>query len=123
MRVGNLEARRDFTDVVDIVRAYALLIEKGRSGEAYNIGSGQPRSVQDLLDNLLGMSSVEVRVEQDWARMRPVDVPVIYGDIAKLRTDTGWEPTIPFEESLCRVLAYWRGVVREPGYRCVEETQ
>jgi GDP-4-dehydro-6-deoxy-D-mannose reductase len=123
VRVGNLEAQRDFTDVVDIVRAYALLMNKGRTGEAYNIGSGQPRSVRDLLDSMLAMSSVEVRVEQDWARMRPVDVSVIYGDIAKLRKDTGWEPAIPFEESLCRVLAYWREVVRKPGYHCDEETQ
>jgi GDP-4-dehydro-6-deoxy-D-mannose reductase len=116
VRVGNLQARRDFTDVVDVVRAYALLMEKGRSGEAYNIGSGRPQSVQNLLDTLLGMSSVQIRIEQDAARMRPSDVPVIYSDITKLRTDTGWEPTIPFEESLRRVLAYWREVVRQPGY-------
>jgi GDP-4-dehydro-6-deoxy-D-mannose reductase len=116
VRVGNLQARRDFTDVVDVVRAYALLMEKGRSGEAYNIGSGRPQSVQNLLDTLLKMSSVRVRIEQDAARMRPSDVSVIYSDITKLRTDTGWEPTIPFEESLRRVLAYWREVVRQPGY-------
>jgi GDP-4-dehydro-6-deoxy-D-mannose reductase len=116
VRVGNLEAQRDFTDVVDVVRAYALLMEKGQSGEAYNIGSGQPRSVQSLLDTLLKMSSVEIRVEQDPTRMRPADVPIIYGDITKLRADTGWEPTVPFEESLRRVLAYWREVVQRPGY-------
>jgi GDP-4-dehydro-6-deoxy-D-mannose reductase len=116
VRVGNLQAQRDFTDVVDVVRAYALLMEKGRSGEAYNIGSGRPRSVQSLLDTLLKLSKVEVRVEQDPARMRPSDVSVIYGDISKLRADTGWEPTVPFEESMCRVLAYWREDVRRPGY-------
>ena len=116
VRVGNLQAQRDFTDVVDVVRAYALLMEKGRSGEAYNVGSGQPRSVQSLLDTLLSLSSVKIRVERDPARMRPSDVPIIYGDITKLRTDTGWEATIPFEESLRRVLAYWREVVRQPGY-------
>jgi GDP-4-dehydro-6-deoxy-D-mannose reductase len=122
VHVGNLQAQRDFTDVADVVRAYALLMEKGRSGEAYNIGSGQPRSVGSVLEALLDMSTAEVRVEQDVARMRPSDVPVIYGDISKLRADTGWEPTIPFEESLCRVLAYWRGVVRTPGYIPSEET-
>jgi GDP-4-dehydro-6-deoxy-D-mannose reductase len=116
VRVGNLEAQRDFTDVVDVVRAYALLMEKGRSGEAYNIGSGQPRSVQSLLDTLLKVSSVEIRVEQDPTRMRPADVPLVYGDITKLRTDTGWQPAVPFEESVCRVLAYWREVVQRPGY-------
>jgi GDP-4-dehydro-6-deoxy-D-mannose reductase len=110
--VGNLEAQRDFTDVVDVVRAYALLMERGRSGEAYNVGSGQPRSVQSLLDILLGMSSVPLRVEPDEARTRPADVSIIYGDITKLRNDTGWEPSIPFEESLRRTLAYWRAAVR-----------
>ncbi len=123
VRVGNLEAQRDFTDVVDVVHAYALLMYKGRSGEAYNIGSGQPRSVQSLLDSLLQISSVEVRVEQDPARTRPSDVSVIYGDISKLRADTGWEPTIPFEESLGRVLDYWREVVCKPGYVCSGETE
>ncbi len=120
--VGNLQAQRDFTDVVDVVRAYALLMEKGRSGEAYNIGSGRPRSVQRVLDGLLKMSSLEIRVEQDPARMRPSDVPVIYGDTTKLRTDTGWEPIVSFEDSLRRVLDYWREAVRQPGYVRSEET-
>jgi GDP-4-dehydro-6-deoxy-D-mannose reductase len=123
VRVGNLQAQRDFTDVVDVVRAYALLMEKGRSGEAYNIGSGRPRSVQSLLESILQLSSVAFRVEQDAVRMRPSDAPVIYGDITKLRMDTGWEPTIPFEESLCRVLAYWREVVRLPEYVSPEVTE
>lgn len=121
VRVGNLQAQRDFTDVVDVVRAYALLMERGRSGEAYNIGSGKPRSVQGLLDALLEMSAVTIRVEQDPLRMRPSDVPIIYGDITKLATDTGWQPAVPFEESLRRVLAYWRQDVRRPGYVIIEE--
>jgi GDP-4-dehydro-6-deoxy-D-mannose reductase len=120
--VGNLQAKRDFTDVVDVVRAYALLMEKGRSGEAYNIGSGRPRSVQSLLDGLLKMSSLEIRVEEDSTRMRPSDVAVIYGDTTKLRADTDWEPIVSFEDSLSRVLDYWRGVVKQPGYICSEET-
>jgi GDP-4-dehydro-6-deoxy-D-mannose reductase len=121
VRVGNLQAQRDFTDVADVVRAYALLMEKGRSGEAYNIGSGIPRSVESLLNTLLKMTTMKVRVEQDRERMRPSDVPVIYGDISKLKKDTGWEPRVPFEESLCRVLAYWREVVRRPEYIPFEE--
>jgi GDP-4-dehydro-6-deoxy-D-mannose reductase len=116
IRVGNLQAQRDFTDVVDVVQAYALLMERGQSGEAYNIGSGQPRSVQNVLDDLLAMSSVQVCVERDPVRMRPSDVPVIYADISKLQRDTGWQPAISFEESLARVLAYWREAVRQPGY-------
>jgi GDP-4-dehydro-6-deoxy-D-mannose reductase len=123
VRVGNLQALRDFTDVEDIVRAYALLMERGRSGEAYNIGSGQPQSIQNVLDTLLDMSSVEVGVERDPARMRPSDTPVIYGNITKLKTDTGWAPRIPFEESIRRVLAYWRQEVQKPGYICSEETK
>ena len=123
VRVGNLEAERDFTDVEDVVRAYALLMERGRSGEAYNIGSGRPRSVASLLEGLLKLSGVEVRVEEDLGRMRPTDVAVIYGDIGKLRGDTGWEPRVPFEESLCRVLAYWREEVRRPGYVPIEEKE
>jgi GDP-4-dehydro-6-deoxy-D-mannose reductase len=122
VRVGNLQAERDFTDVVDVVRAYALLMEKGRSGEAYNIGSGRSRSVQSLLDNLLELSSVQVRVEQDPARMRPSDVPIVYSDTTKLRSETGWEQTVPFRESLRRVLAYWRQVVRGPNYIAIGET-
>jgi GDP-4-dehydro-6-deoxy-D-mannose reductase len=113
--VGNLESQRDFTDVVDVVRAYTLLMEKGRSGEAYNVASGQPRSVQSLLDILLGMSTMQLRIEPDETRTRPADVSIIYGDITKLRNDTGWEPSIPFEESLRRILAYWRAAVRRPG--------
>jgi GDP-4-dehydro-6-deoxy-D-mannose reductase len=122
IRVGNVQAQRDFTDVVDVVRAYALLMEKGRSGEAYNIGSGQPRSIQSVLDALLKMSRLEVAIEPDPTRMRPSDVPVIYANIDKLRATTGWEPAIAFEESLCRVLTYWREVVQRPGYVCAEET-
>jgi GDP-4-dehydro-6-deoxy-D-mannose reductase len=121
VRVGNLQAQRDFTDVEDVVRAYALLMEKGRSGEAYNIGSGRPRSVQSVLDNLIRMSTAEVHVERDPARMRPSDVPMIYGDTSKLRADTGWQPTVSFEESLRRVLIYWRQVVRQPDYHASKE--
>jgi GDP-4-dehydro-6-deoxy-D-mannose reductase len=121
VRVGNLQAERDFTDVTDVVRAYALLMEKGRSGEAYNVASGRARSVQSVLDILMSMSSVEVHVRQDPERMRPSDVPIVYGNSAKLQNDTGWRPTVPFEESLRRVLVYWREVVRQPGYLPLKE--
>jgi GDP-4-dehydro-6-deoxy-D-mannose reductase len=121
VRVGNLEAERDFTDVEDVVRAYALLMERGRSGEAYNIGSGRPRRVGSLLESLLKLSEVQVRVEVDAGRMRPSDTPVMYADIGKLREDTGWEPRVAFEESLCRVLGYWREEVGKAGYIAIEE--
>ena len=121
MFVGNLTARRDFTDVEDVVRAYALLMACGAPGEAYNVGSGVARSAQELLDILLSMSSVSIEIMQDPARSRPIDIPVIYANIARLQACTGWRPTVPFEESLRRVLEYWRGEVNQPGYRPDQE--
>jgi GDP-4-dehydro-6-deoxy-D-mannose reductase len=108
MRVGNLEAQRDFTDVVDVVRAYALLVEQGRSGDVYNVGTGRAYSIRYLLDVLLLQTPVEISIERDPARMRPSDNPIIYADNNKLRQQTGWEPLYKFEDSLKRVLDYWR---------------
>jgi GDP-4-dehydro-6-deoxy-D-mannose reductase len=113
MRVGNLEARRDFTDVIDVMRAYALLVEQGDPGEAYNVGTGQAYSIQYLLEVLLDYSNVKIKIEQDPARMRPSDVPILYADNSKLRAKTGWAPTCTFKESLQRVLDYWREEVRK----------
>ena len=106
--VGNLEAQRDFTDVIDVMRGYALLVEKGQPGEAYNVGTGRAYSIQYLLDTLLSYTDTRIEIQQDSDRMRPSDVPVIYADNSKLRAQTGWEPTYKFEESLKRVLNYWR---------------
>jgi GDP-4-dehydro-6-deoxy-D-mannose reductase len=111
--VGNLEAMRDFTDVVDVMRAYALLAENGQSGEAYNIGTGRAHSIQDLLNLLLSYTRVNITIQQDPTRMRPSDVPVVYADNTRLKASTGWEPTIKFEDSLHRVLDYWRTQVRQ----------
>lgn len=112
LRVGNLEARRDFTDVRDVMRAYALLVQYADPGEAYNIGTGEAHSIQSLLDILLSYTNVKVKVEPDPTRMRPSDVPVIYADNSKLRTKTGWTPTCKFEDSLRQVLDYWREEVK-----------
>ncbi len=109
MKVGNLTARRDYTDVRDIVRAYWLAVTKAEPGEVYNIAYGKSYPIQKVLDMLLEMSSVKVRVEQDPARMRPSDVEILEGDASKFRAATGWEPKIPFETSLKDILAYWRG--------------
>jgi GDP-4-dehydro-6-deoxy-D-mannose reductase len=108
IRVGNLEARRDFTDVRDVVRGYWLSLEKGEPGEVYNICSGRAWTIREMLDCLLTMTKVKVTVEQDPARMRPSDVPVLLGDNSKFRKATGWEPTIPFEQTLRDLLDYWR---------------
>ncbi|RME43990.1 MAG: SDR family oxidoreductase, partial [Caldilineae bacterium] len=113
VRVGNLSAARDFTDVRDVVRAYILLVEKGRPGEAYNVGSGRAVVVQAILEQLVSMSRVPIRVEQDPARMRPIDQPLSYGDTTKIRAETGWQPAIPLEVSLRDILDYWRAEVKK----------
>lgn len=113
VKVGNLEAQRDFTDVRDMVRAYFLALEQGEAGEVYNIGAGQAHSIRQLLDILLDLSTAQVTVEQDPARMRPSDVPVIVCDATRFRTRTGWAPQISFRESLRSGLNYWRQHVRK----------
>ncbi|HEX2252212.1 MAG TPA: GDP-mannose 4,6-dehydratase [Thermoanaerobaculia bacterium] len=112
IRVGNLEAVRDFTDVRDMVRAYWLAVERGRPGEVYNIATGQGITIQELLDRLIAMAEVEVKVEVDPERLRPSDVEILVGDASKFRADTGWEPRIPFEQTLRDVLDYWRERLR-----------
>ena len=106
--VGNLEAKRDFTDVRDIVRAYWLSLEKGQPGEVYNIGTGRAITMQEVLDRLLALSKVKVRVEVDPARLRPSDVPILEPDCSKFVKLTGWKPEIPFDQTLRDLLDYWR---------------
>ncbi len=114
MHVGNLAAQRDFTDVRDTVRAYRLALLRGRAGEVYNVGGGKPRPAQEILDGLLSLSRHEIQVEEDPTRLRPADVPVSYCDPGKLRRHTGWEPSIPFEQSLRDILDDWRGRIAAP---------
>jgi GDP-4-dehydro-6-deoxy-D-mannose reductase len=106
--VGNLDAKRDFTDVRDIVRAYWLSLEKGEAGEVYNIGTGRAISMKELLDKLLSLSRVKVEVKVDPDRLRPSDVPVLQSDCTKFVALTGWKPRIPFEQTLTDLLDYWR---------------
>lgn len=106
--VGNLEAKRDFTDVRDTVRAYWLSLEKGEPGEVYNIGTGIAYTGRQILDMLLVESPAEVRIEVDPERLRPSDVMILLSDSSKFRDATGWEPEIPFEKSLKDLLGYWR---------------
>ena len=108
LRVGNLSARRDFTHVRDVVRAYRLIAEKGTPGEVYNVGSGVTYSAQEILDRLAEMASCPVPVEQDPAKMRPSDTPVICCDHSKLTRDTGWMPEIALETILRETLQEWR---------------
>lgn len=106
--VGNLDAKRDFTDVRDIVRAYWLALEKCQPGEVYNICSGKGRSIREVLETLIDMAKVRVEIRQDPARMRPSDVPVLVGDNTKFCEQTGWSPEIPYEQTLLDMLDYWR---------------
>lgn len=106
--VGNLEARRDYTDVRDVVRAYWLSTEKCQAGDVYNICSGKDWAIRDVLEILLSFSKVKVKVQQDPARMRPSDVMVLLGDNTKFSKQTGWKPEIPFEQTLKDLLSYWR---------------
>jgi len=108
LHVGNLDAERDFTDVRDIVRAYYLSLEKGKSGEAYNLCSEKSWRIRDMLDRLLSQTDAQIEVRQDPARLRPSDVPRLRGDCSKFRRDTGWAPRIPFEQTLKDMLDYWR---------------
>ena len=108
LHVGNLEAKRDFTDVRDMVRGYWLALEKGESGEVYNLCRGQAWSIREVLDLLLAMTKQKIEVRQDPARLRPSDVPILLGDNSKFVKATGWKLTIPFEQTLRDMLEYWR---------------
>ncbi len=108
IRVGNLNAKRDFTDVRDVVRAYGLLIEKGKAGETYNVGSGRAVEIQCILDMIISMSYKDIKIEVDPNKIRPVDVPIIEADISKLNECTGWEPAITIKQTIEETLNYWR---------------
>ncbi len=108
LKVGNLTARRDFTHVKDVVRAYRLIAEKGYAGEVYNVGSGVTYSAQEILDELCQLAKCQIPVEQDAAKMRPSDTPVICCDHRKLTQHTGWEPEISMDEILKEVIEDWR---------------
>jgi GDP-4-dehydro-6-deoxy-D-mannose reductase len=107
--VGNLEARRDLTDVRDTVRAYQMIIERGQPGRPYNICSGRAISIRELLDRLLARARVPVEVKVDPARYRPNDTPLLLGDPDRLQRELGWTAEIPIERTLDDLLEYWRG--------------
>lgn len=111
LRVGNLDTYRDLTDVRDVVRAYGLIVERGRPGVPYNVCSGRAYSIRELLHGLVARTRVTVRIEQDPALLRPVDTPRLTGSFERLRRDTGWEPSIGIDRMLDDLLGYWRAEV------------
>jgi GDP-4-dehydro-6-deoxy-D-mannose reductase len=108
LKVGNLDVRRDFTDVRDVARAYLLAIEKGKAGEVYNIGSGTGRSLRDVVQLLLEMSRASITVEAEESRKRAAEADAYVCDASRFERLTGWHPQIPFERTLRDTLEYWR---------------
>jgi GDP-4-dehydro-6-deoxy-D-mannose reductase len=108
IKVGNLDAIRDFSDVRDVVKAYLLILRDGKRGEVFNVCSGKGHAIKDILGILLKLSSKQIPVETDPARLRPSDIPVLVGENGRCISRTGWRPTIPIETTLENLLEYWR---------------
>lgn len=111
--VGNLSAKRDFTDVRDVVKAYALLVKGGKRGETYNVGRGHAVAIEDILKEIVSMSDKDIEVKVDEKKLRPVDVPIIEPDIEKIKKEVGWEPVIELRQTLEETLEYWRSSDRD----------
>jgi len=108
IRVGDISVQRDYTDVRDVVKAYVLLLEKGKRGEIYNICSGKTYSLQRILHLLLSFSSQHIEIVVDPKKVRKTEIPVLVGDNRKIKSELSWEPTVPIEQSLRELLDYWR---------------
>lgn len=112
IKVGNLESFRDFADVRDMVKAYFLSLEKGRPGKVYNIGSGKPVKISQILKKLISFSSAKIEVKVDKSRYLPIDIEKIFCDYSKFHKDTGWQPTISLAKTLFDTLEYERSKIR-----------
>src|SRR5262249_39138959 len=111
--VGNLDARRDTIDVRDVIRAYRTIVDRGVPDRPYNICSGRAIAVGEILDMLCARARVRVRIRVAAERLRPNDLPVLIGDGSRIRSELGWTATIPLDETLDRLMAYWRATVGE----------
>ncbi|MBS3909164.1 MAG: GDP-mannose 4,6-dehydratase [Actinobacteria bacterium] len=112
MRVGNLQAKRDFLDVRDVVKAYWLTLNKGIPGQRYNVASGKMQSIAQILNLLLRHSKASIEVRIDPKLVRGIDTPCLLGDAGKLRELTGWQPEIPLDKTLADTLDYWRHFIK-----------
>lgn len=108
IHVGNLKAKRDFTDVRDVVAAYECLVRQGKSGETYNVGSGMAYPIEEILDKIIEISGQKIKVEVEKERLRPIDVPLIVADITKITEQTDWKQKISLEQTLKDTIEYWR---------------
>ena len=108
IHVGNLEARRDMTDVRDVVRAYRDIVARGRPGRVYNVCSGRAFPIADILQRLVALARVQVEIRVDVTRLRPNDVPLLLGDARRIREEVGWSSAIPIDRTLADLLDYWR---------------
>jgi GDP-4-dehydro-6-deoxy-D-mannose reductase len=113
IRVGNLSAKRDFSDIRDIVKAYVLAVKLGEPGEVYNLGAGISYSIRDILGMLLDMSGLDITIQEDPERLRPSDVPELRCDFSKFNRVTGWMPEIPIQKTLEDLLNEWRYKLRK----------
>lgn len=107
VRIGDLSAERDFTDVRDVVRAYRLLVNRGRVGEVYHVCSGNAHSVQSILDSLRSIAAVNAKILVDRGKLRPVKIPMMVGSLAKIKNELAWHPAIPLRQSLENTFEYW----------------
>lgn len=108
LHVGNINNRRDFTDVADLVRAFDMVAEKGRSGEVYNAARGKDYSLKEIIDMLQEITGIEVEIKMDRSKVRPVDPPVLCADVTKIEREIGWKAEISIEEILNNLIGFWR---------------
>ncbi len=116
LSTGNLQARRDLSDVRDVVRAYRLLIERGRPGEVYNVCRGEAVSIREVAERLLALAGVDIPIVVDPSRVRPVEIAELRGDASRIGAAVGWKPVYTLDETLADVLGFWQaGGLAETG--------
>ena len=111
LKTGNLNNIRDFTDVEDLVKAFDAVAEKGKSGEVYNAAKGKPTALLDIIRILENLTGIQVKIEADSCRFRPIDAPAVVADVHKIEADCGWKAEIPMEQTIEKLLIHWRRAI------------